>query len=261
MIQLAGTSDLLRVITSAAADIESHVSWAENNAGTVTPGRTNTASIISATTTTILGSPASGVQRRAKFISLRNNHASTSCDVTVTHEDGTNTETLIKATLLAGELLIYDEEGKWHHYDANGGEYPTNGIIALRTIVEGAESLTTLVTPGRQHYHPGSSKAWARAGVTGNLIASYNMTSVTDTGAGRATFNINVDMASISYSIVATVQRVNANIAVTDWKTAMIRFATFGVGSFEIECYDYTATTAVQEDPASYHVVVYGRQF
>src|SRR3972149_3108259 len=99
MLQLTGTSDLVQVVTDATADIEVHASWVENNAGTITPGRTNTASIVTATTTTVVGSPAGSVQRRVKLLSLRNNHGSTACNVTVQHTDGTNTETLIKVNL------------------------------------------------------------------------------------------------------------------------------------------------------------------
>jgi hypothetical protein len=260
MIHLAGTSDLLRVITSAAADIEAHVSYVENNAGTITPGRTNTASITTATTTTILGSPGASIQRRAKHINLRNNHASTSCDVTVTHEDGTNTETLVKASLLPGEVLVCDSKGEWHHYDANGGEYPSNSIIASRAEMEGGTSLTSLVTPGRQHFHPGHPKAWCKAGVTGNILASYNMTSVTDVGAGRAGFNFDNDFADIGYSVQASVQRTNTNSAVTDWKTVTVRMVTQNPASVELEVYDFTATTTVQEDPTAYHLVALGRQ-
>jgi hypothetical protein len=45
MINLASTSDSLYVVTSAAGDIEVHASWVDLSGSTVTPGRTNTASI------------------------------------------------------------------------------------------------------------------------------------------------------------------------------------------------------------------------
>ena len=52
MLLLTSTSDLVGVYTWAAGDIEVHASWVDLSGTTVTPGRTNTASITTATTTT-----------------------------------------------------------------------------------------------------------------------------------------------------------------------------------------------------------------
>ena len=49
MLILSSTSDLLRVTTSAAGDVDVHASWVDNASGTITPGRTNTAAITTAT--------------------------------------------------------------------------------------------------------------------------------------------------------------------------------------------------------------------
>jgi len=261
MLQLTSTVDLVRVVTSAAADIEPHASWVDNNAGVITPGRTNTASIVSATTTTVVASPASGVQRRVKTLSLRNNHGSTACDVTVDHTDGSNAETLIKVTLLAGEALVMDEWGAWKHFDINGGEYPRLPAIATQAEMEAASSLIAGVTPGRQQFHPGHPKFWCRADLVNAvpvLSGSYNVTSVTDTGAGRATFNINVDFSNTNYAILATVERTATTLTVTNVKYCNVRSATPAVGSYEIEVYDGTAVTHVQEDAASWHTMALG---
>lgn len=110
MILLTSTSDLLRVITSAAGDVEVHCSWIDTNAGVGTPGRTNTA-ITTATTTTICGSPAASTQRNVKTVTIRNDHASTANTITVLHTDGTTPINLIKVTLSAGEQLQHDENG------------------------------------------------------------------------------------------------------------------------------------------------------
>lgn len=108
MLLLTSTSDLITLITSAAASIDVHSSWVDNLAGAITPGRTNTATIASATTTTIVGSPAASTQRNVKFIMIRNRHASTSCDITVKHTDGTNNLELYKCvTLGPGQEIEY----------------------------------------------------------------------------------------------------------------------------------------------------------
>lgn len=122
-----GTSDIVRVVTSAAANVVCHVSWLDNNAGTVTPGRTNTAAIATATTTTICGSVTSTYQRNIKSIYMTNNHATVTTNVTVQHYDNTTSEDIAACTLLPGETLMMDILGAWHHYDSNGGEYTYNG--------------------------------------------------------------------------------------------------------------------------------------
>lgn len=130
MLLLASTADLLRVITSAAADIEVYAAWVDNAAGTITPGRTNTPSITTATTTTVVGSPAASTQRNVKHLNITNNHASASCGVTVDITDGTNPVELMSFILLPGENMIFNEEGRWTHRDANGAEYPAAGLGA-----------------------------------------------------------------------------------------------------------------------------------
>jgi len=119
MILLASTSDLLRVITSAAINQDVHASWVDVSGSTVTPGRTNTL-ITTATTTTVVGSPAASTYRTVKTLTIRNRHASTSGDVTVVHSDGTNIPELVKVTLLAGDALHYDEHGGWTVRDLFG---------------------------------------------------------------------------------------------------------------------------------------------
>ncbi len=127
MILLTSTSDIIRVVTGAAVStIGAHASWVDNNAGTITPGRTNTA-ITTATTTTVVGSPAASTQRNLKMLVISNNHASSACPVTVQHFDGTTSIDLQAVTLLAQESLVLTEEGEWYHYDATGAKYTYSG--------------------------------------------------------------------------------------------------------------------------------------
>ena len=89
MLLLTSTSDIVRVVTGAAVStITVHVSYVDNASGTITPGRAN-ANISTAATTTIVASPAAGVQRNVKQVSITNNNATTACQVTVQHFDGT----------------------------------------------------------------------------------------------------------------------------------------------------------------------------
>ena len=52
MLQLTSASDLIRVVTSAAADIEAHVSYVNHDAGAITPALTpEDADVVAALTT------------------------------------------------------------------------------------------------------------------------------------------------------------------------------------------------------------------
>lgn len=127
MLNLASTSDVIRVVTSAAAQIECHASWGDFDGSAVSLGRQNTAAITTATTTTIVPSPGSGVVRNVRHLNITNDHASQACTVTVEHFDGTTASELIAVTLLTGENMVFGEDGRWTHYDANGAVYPPAG--------------------------------------------------------------------------------------------------------------------------------------
>ena len=251
---LPTTSDILRVVTDAAADIEVHESHADLNTstGAVTPDGNPLASITTATTTTLVAG-ASSVVRNVRHLSLRNAHASTSCNVTLEHDDGTNTATLIKCNLLAGESLVFDQGGLWTHYDANGSPYVSPGAIAADGDVEAGTSITTVVTPGRQHRHPSALKCWGKANGAGTTLhVSYNTTSISDTGTGRLGVNIDTDFSGAHYSITYGVERSTTSLTATGVEACAIRNASPAAGSFEIESFDHTATTMAAQDPSSY---------
>lgn len=123
MLLLTSTTDIIRVVTGAAVPtITVHASYVDNASGTITPARTNT-NISTAATTTIVASPGAGVQRNVKQISITNNNASLTCQVTVQHFDGTTSTDLMGVTVKAGENLILDDNGVWHHHDPQGAEF------------------------------------------------------------------------------------------------------------------------------------------
>lgn len=127
MLLLTSTSDVVRLVTgTATSTIEVHTSYVDVSGTTITPGRTNTL-ITTATTTTIVASPAASTQRNVKAIYCTNDSVGTSCVVGVEHTDGTNVVELISFILLPGENLGYREDGSWVHRDAQGAEYPPAG--------------------------------------------------------------------------------------------------------------------------------------
>lgn len=140
MLLLASTSDLLRVVTSAAITTDVHASFVDVSGSTVTPGRTNTP-ITTVTTTTVVASPASSTYRTVKTLTVRNRHATTAQDVTIVHTDGTNAMELVKATLSAGDALHYDESNGFTVRDLFGRiKSRSDGLVSaavnsLNTVV------------------------------------------------------------------------------------------------------------------------------
>ena len=133
MLLLTSTSDLVKVVTGSASTINVHASYMDNNSGTITPTRTNTAVISTATTTTVVASPASGVQRNVRNLNIANADAANATLITVQHTDGTTVETLMNCTLLPGEELVYTQGGLWAHYDKFGGAYQATAQSSLLT--------------------------------------------------------------------------------------------------------------------------------
>ncbi len=260
MLLLTSTSDIVRVITGGAADIEVYAAYMDNASGTITPGRTVTPSITTATTTTVVGSPAASTQRNVKHLNITNNHASASSTVSVEIFDGTNAAELMQVTLLAGENLVLDAEGGWHHHDVQGGDYPATGARASQAEMEAGTATDKSVTPQGVNWHPGACKCWVKAGVTGNILGSWNVTSLTDTGAGLMAVTIATDFSSTNYVCLVSTERASTALAVTNLNFCNVRNATPAVGSVTVEAYDGTVTTAVQEDPTSWHVAMFGDQ-
>ncbi len=128
MLLLTSVTDTINVITgTATSTIEVHTSWVDKLGDVYTPGRKNTI-ISTATTTPVVVAPAASTQRNVKAIYVTNNSAGTSCNVAVSHTDGTTAVELMQFILLPGENLGYREDGSWVHRDAQGAEYPPAGL-------------------------------------------------------------------------------------------------------------------------------------
>ena len=111
------STDLVKVVTATGADVDVHASWVDLTGTTAAPGRTNT-QITTATTTTVVGSPAGGTDRNVRHLMVRNVD-SISQTVTIQHDDGSTTVKLWAGTLLAGEGVEYDGD-KFQTLSAGG---------------------------------------------------------------------------------------------------------------------------------------------
>lgn len=231
MIILASTADLVRVVTSHAALVEVHASYVDLNGTTVTPGRLNTL-ISTATTTTVVASPASSTVRNIKHLNITNDHASQSCNVTVEHTDGTTAIELMAFTLLPGENMILNEEGRWAHRDAQGAEYPPAGLGAYSGYpVPFMKSGTAADTVGywyctsKDAGYPG---AWAPGtpGVNGRVTdgtqsADYGSIPVKNPAVGGNFLTEIQWAASVNHThLLFDVLWVNSGLSVTSTSTA-----------------------------------------
>src|SRR5580698_10007052 len=125
MLLLASTSDLVQLVYSAATGValDCHTSYVDNNAGTITPGRTNQAQMTNTAgaTVTIVGSPGSSVSRNVQAIVIHNANATYSNAITIQHTDGTNVAVICTYTIQPGETLYFTEMGQCIVIDASGG--------------------------------------------------------------------------------------------------------------------------------------------
>jgi len=134
---LTSTSDIIRVVTTSTAGIDIQAGWADITTTTFAPGRTNT-KITTATTTTIVASPAASTQRQVKTVLIRNIHAATSNTVTIQHYDGTNSVDVYSGVLAASESLLYTGN-QWIAYDATGFPFETTETTVAGSSIEGAQ--------------------------------------------------------------------------------------------------------------------------
>ena len=84
----------------------------------------------------------------------------------------------------------------------------TGTHVATQAEQESASATDKIVTPGRQHFHPGHPKCWGFVTFSGGvptLQTSYNITSITDTATGFLTWTIATDFSSANWAPLMTV--------------------------------------------------------
>jgi len=89
---------------------------------------------------------------------------------------------------------------------ANKGYLDSTTVIAAsQSQMETATSSAVFSAPAVQQFHPGHPKGWVQYNqVSNTVLASYNVTSVTDNSVGDFTVNWDVDFSSANYSVAAT---------------------------------------------------------
>lgn len=205
---LPSTSDVLRVVTSAAVSVDACADWMDYATSTVTPGATLT-NISTATTTTIIAAPAASTQRNVKAVTIRNKDASLSTDVTVQRYNGTTAYEVIKITLAAGDLLEFAEGVGWFKVP-NPVTAPNPGVLTADQSI--GASVTNYITNSDLRVSSGRP---LKAGT----VMRWHLI-VTKTGAATATMTYDLRVgtagttADTSRASLATgTQTANADIS------------------------------------------------
>lgn len=216
MLLLTSASDIIRIVTGSAADVDVHASWVDNLAGVITPGRTNTTAIVTATTTTVVAAPAGSTQRNVKNLNIFNAHATATTTVIVQHFDGTTSEDLISVTLMPAEQLQFDETGAWTHRSSTGAPYAYNvpPYYVLGATGVFAETIPREICPEVNTVAPTASGTLFMMAIyltAGQLVSNIAICSAT-TAAGTPT-NYFFALYDANRALLA----VSANQTTTAW--------------------------------------------
>ena len=102
-------------------------------------------------------------------------------------------------TTVAGDtaIAVSDGSGNWRVIQyTRGADGPDQFDVADQTIMETATATDSSVVPGNMHYHPGHPKVVCGAGITGNILYDYKVSSVTDVGTGIVEVTSDVTFSS-----------------------------------------------------------------
>jgi hypothetical protein len=123
---------------------------------------------------------------------------------------------------------------------------------ATQAEMEAATSNTVAATPSNTQYHPGVAKAWLHAAGDGQSItASYNITSITDTGTGIINVTLATAFSDNTYNVCGTARShysVGLIVVVENSPAA---------GYFQSGC---RSTAGANVDPNGYSFICHGDQ-
>ena len=119
---------------------------------------------------------------------------------------------------------------------------------ATQAEMEAASSTTVYASPGRVQFAPSAVKVWGMWNDAGTLAASYNITSITDSGVGSHTVVIGTDFSSGNYSAIYG----------TGGSTSYMFSNTKAAGSVAVQ--NRRVTTEADIDPGDWNVKMCGDQ-
>src|ERR1035437_2482192 len=132
------TSDLVSLIT--AQNGAKTVAAFTDTTATTWAGSNEVHSITSATTTTIVATPAASTIREIDFINIYNTYAGAQL-ITVQQSVSATLYILVAFTLLQGESLQYTHAGGWCGLDVNGNRKEVTASLFSSLTVNGNETV------------------------------------------------------------------------------------------------------------------------
>ncbi len=130
---------------------------------------------------------------------------------------------------------------------------------ATQAVQETSTATDTAVTPATQQFHPSAAKWWLKSSVSAGtpaVSASYNNTSITDSGAGDLTVTIATDFSSANWSCLATVMGPDT----TQGRAAFLLDGTQAAGAVEFLCYTLGSSSPSKTDPTTWNFAGFGDQ-
>lgn len=149
------------------------------------------------------------------------------------------------------ENLYYEfQDSAWVSQNATTGR-AGRVKVANQTSQEAATANDTAVTPGTQQWHPSAVSVWGKASVSGgnpSLVASFNMTSITDSGVGDLTATIATDFSSNAWACAALL----TNASGSNIQFAGIVSGGQSAGAVELACTTRQDADGLS-DPGAWH--------
>jgi hypothetical protein len=114
--------------------------------------------------------------------------------------NGLTTETVVDSA--ADYVVLYDGSAAAHR-KVLVTDLVVSVSAATQAEMEAASSTSVYVSPGTQQYHPSAAKVWVVFDAsTATILASYNVSSITDNGTGDFTINYTTATSSTNYAFV-----------------------------------------------------------
>lgn len=117
---------------------------------------------------------------------------------------------------------------------------------------EAGTNNTVSVTPAVQQFHPSAAKAWCLSAPGSSILASYNITSATDTTTGKVVYTIATDFSSSAWVVAAS-----QTGTLSSTSALFIEVAARAAGSLTLESTNGSGTLT---DPVQWEFVGFGDQ-
>lgn len=133
---------------------------------------------------------------------------------------------------------------------ATGGVITSTGTITVTAATQADQetgtSTTTAVTPAIQSYHNSAAKVWLKCDASGNINASYNVASITDTGTGIVDVTFTNNFSSSHYSCLGSA---------LDGNLKCITFSTPTTSSLRLLSFNHLNALS---DSSGYFLTIFG---